>query len=114
MFLFTFLAKINPESRIAHDAEFKDVGGAYVNAWIHFKEYEGAEMLAKFYIEEECWTIERKTKHTKIKKKHCKKKKDKQYYRETLDYGYSLVFNMWRKNAEDADTDYEEEDGMIA
>ena len=36
----------------------KEAGGAYVNCWINFREKEGAEHLAKFYLEREGWAYE--------------------------------------------------------
>ncbi|MCP4696061.1 MAG: hypothetical protein GY862_04320 [Gammaproteobacteria bacterium] len=65
MFLFTFQAIVKPGSEIAHDKKFKNVGGAYVNAWVNFKESEGAELLARFYIEDAGWIIERRTEQSK-------------------------------------------------
>jgi hypothetical protein len=42
-----------------------------------------------------------------MQKKHLKTKKQKQYYAEALKYGYSLVFNLWPKDAPDVNVDYE-------
>lgn len=108
MYLFTIRSKIKPKSEAAR--RFPNVAGAYVNAWIQFKDYEAAEKLARVLIREQGWTPEKTTDASSIRKKGLKTKKDKQYYAEAIKYGYSLVFNMWLKAAADADVDYEAEE----
>jgi hypothetical protein len=44
-----------------------------------------------------------------MQKKHLKTKKQRLYYAEAMKYSYSLVFNMWSKDAPDPTTDYEAE-----
>lgn len=108
MYLFTFSARVNPKSS---DAErLADVGGAYVSCWISFKDYEASEKLAKLLIRDAGWIPGKKVDESKVQKKWCRKKSDKRYYAEALKYGYTLVFNMWPRDAEDADVDYEAED----
>ena len=107
MFLYTFRARVNPKSKEAEN--LSDVGGAYVNCWIHFKDSNAAEKLAKLLIREEGWIPELKTDESKIEKKSLKKIKDKQYYAEAIKYGYTLVFHMWPKDASNASVDYEGE-----
>jgi hypothetical protein len=105
MYLFTFRARMKPNSETAK--RFSDVGGAYVNCWINFKDYEASEKLAKLLLRESGWIPEKKTEESVVQKKHLKKKKDLQYYSEALKYGYTMVFNLWPKNAEDANVDYD-------
>lgn len=105
MFLFTFRSRIKPNSEAAQN--FGDVDGAYVNCWINFKDYEASEKLAKLLIRESGWIPEKKTDESIIQKKYLKKKADKKYYSEALKYGYTLVFNMWPKDAQDATVDYD-------
>ena len=107
MYLFTIRSRIKPKSEAAK--RFPDVAGAYVNAWIQFKDYEAAEKLAKILVRERGWVPEMTTDAWTIRKKGLKTKKDKQCYAEAIKYGYSLVFNMWLKDAPDADVDYEAE-----
>jgi hypothetical protein len=108
MFLFTFRSRVNPKSRQAK--RLGDVGGAYVNCWINFKDCDAAEKLAKLLIREQGWIPEIKTEESSIAKKPLKKKKDKQYYAEAIKHGYTLVFHMWPKGTPDADEDYEAEE----
>jgi len=107
MFLFTFRSRINPKSKEAN--RLKDVGGAYVNCWINFKDYDASEKLAKLLIKEQGWIPEKNSAESKIEKKSLRKKKAKQYYAEAMKYGYSLVFDTWPKDAPDAGEDYETE-----
>ena len=107
MYLFTIRSRIKPKSKAAE--KFPDIGGAYVNCWIQFKDLEAAEKLAKLLIRERGWIPEKRTDASIIQKKGLKTKKDKQFYAEAIKYGYTLVFNMWWKDAEDADVDYEAE-----
>ena|SRR3712207_1313135 len=105
MYLFTIRARINPKSETAE--RLPDIAGAYVNCWIQFKDFEAAEKLAKLLIREQGWIPEQRTDASIIQKKGLKTKKDKQFYSEAIQYGYTLVFHMWPKDAEDADVDYE-------
>ena len=107
MYLFTFRSRVNPKSKAAE--KFSDVGGAYVSCWISFKDLEASEKLAKLLIRHAGWIPEKKVEESKVQKKWCKKRSDKQCYSEALKYGYTLVFNMWPKDAEDADVNYEAE-----
>lgn len=105
MYLINFRSRIKPKSKAAE--EFSDVGGAYVNCWINFKDYDASEKLAKILLRERGFIPEKKTDAWVMQRKYLKTKKQKQYYAEALKYGYSLVFNLWLKNAPDASVDYE-------
>jgi hypothetical protein len=105
MYLINFRSRLRPGSKAS--AEFPDVGGAYVSCYIQFKDYDAAEKLAKLLIRERGWIPEKMTGAWVIRKSKLKKKKEKQFYAEALRYGYSLVFNMWPKGAEDAEVDYD-------
>jgi TRAP-type mannitol/chloroaromatic compound transport system substrate-binding protein len=39
----------------------KEAAGAFVNCWIDFRERQGAEQLAKFYLDQEGWKYEETT-----------------------------------------------------
>jgi hypothetical protein len=108
MYLFTIRSRINPKSKVSE--EFREFGGAYVNCYIQFKDFEAAEKLAKLLIKEQGWIPEMRTDAWQIQKKELRTKKDKQYYSEAIKYGYSLVFNMWPKDAKDSEVDYDSED----
>jgi hypothetical protein len=108
MYLFTFIAKV---SRNLREAErFAELGGAYVNCWINFKDYEAAEKLAKLLIRDAGWIPAKKLKAAGVRKKWCKKKSEQRCYSEAMQYGYTLVFNMWPKDAPDADAEHDAEE----
>jgi len=109
MYLITFRSRLNPKSKRAAE-EFSDIGGAYVNCRINFKDYEASEKLAKILIRERGFIPEQRTDAWAMQRKHLKTKKQKQYYAEAMKYGYSLVFNLWPKDAPDANADYEAEE----
>ncbi len=96
---------MNPKSKLA--SGFGDVGGAYVNCYISFKDFTAAEHLARWLIRREGWIPETRTDARIVARKHFKTKKQKQYYSDVLKYGYSLVFSMWSADAPDNDADYE-------
>ena len=105
MFLFTYRARVNPKS--AASEEHRESGGAYVSCYISFKDYDGAKALVKFYIRDQGWIPGKLVNEFKVQKSSCKKKLEKQCFSEALKYGYSMIFNMWRKDAPDAEIDYE-------
>jgi hypothetical protein len=107
MFLFTFHATVNPKAKLA--PRFNEVGGAYVSCYINFKDYEASEALARLLIKEQGWILKAKTDECVMLKRYCKTKKHLQYYSEAIKYGYTLVFDVYPKDAEDADVDYEAE-----
>src|SRR6185436_16258739 len=51
--MWYFLIKTVP---LEDDA--KEIGGAYVNCWINFQLEDGAQQLARFYLEKDGWRIE--------------------------------------------------------
>lgn len=95
MFLFTIGAKVNPKAKYAK--EFRDIGGAFVNCYISFKDYGAAEKLARMLIRDQGWIPAKETDASRLNRSHLKTKKDKQYYSEALRYGYCLVFHTWPK-----------------
>jgi len=107
MHLFTIRSRRNPRSKGA--AKYGDVGGAYVNCYIQFKDYGAAEKLARLLIRESGWIPAKRTVASVVRKGDVKTKKETQYYSEALKCGYTLVFRLWPKDAEDANVDYEAE-----
>ena len=101
MFLFTIKSRVNRKSKTSR--KFHDVGGAYVNCYISFKDFDAAGKLAKLLIRDEGWIPEEIVDAWKIQKRLMRTRKDKQYYAEATKYGYSLVFHLWPKDAPDAD-----------
>lgn len=95
MYLFTIEAKVNPKSKVSR--EFRSFGGAYINCYVSFKNYDAAEKLARLLIREQGWIPMKETEAWELKKSRLKTKKDKQYYSEALRDGYCLVFHLWPK-----------------
>ena len=101
MFLFTIKSRVNRRSKTGR--KYHDVGGAYVNCYISFRDFEAAKKLAKLLIRDEGWIPEKVVDAWKIQKRKMRTKRDKQYYAEAIKYGYPLVFHFWPKDAPDAD-----------
>jgi len=95
MYLFTIRSRVNPKSKAA--AKKRELGGAYVNYYISFKDFDAAEKLAKLLIRDAGWIPEERTDAWKVQKAKLTTKDDKQYYSEALKYGYCLVFHTWPK-----------------
>jgi hypothetical protein len=96
MYLFTIQSRVNPKSKVAE--ELSNVGGAYVNCYVSFKDVAAAEKLARLLIRAQGWIPQKRTGAWKIQKARLKTKRDRQYYSEALKHGYSLVFHTWPKD----------------
>lgn len=103
MFLFTIKSRVNKKSKVSQ--RFHDSGGAYVDCYISFKDFDAAQKLAKLLIRDQGWIPEKVIDSWKLQKRRLRSKKQKQYYDEAIKYGYSLVFHHWPKDAPDADID---------
>jgi hypothetical protein len=106
MFLFTIESLINPKSKQSREFADDNIGGAFVNCYIAFKDFEAAEQLAKFLIKDRGWIPKKRTDAWPLQKRKLRTKKEKQYYAEAIKYGYSLVFHMWPKDAPDANSEF--------
>ena len=53
MWYFVLKLSPKPDTQLA-----KESGGAFANCWIDFREKDGAEHLAKFYLGQEGWEYE--------------------------------------------------------
>ena len=104
MFLFTIKAKPDPTNEEIED----DVGGAYVNVWVNFPEEEAAEVVAWFYIEDAGWIPESTLQTSWVDEEDYEEDDEyRECFLEAVREGSSLLFNVWPKDAEDADVDYE-------
>lgn len=101
MFLFSIRARVNPKSTYAKANP--DVGGAYANCYISFKDYDGAEKLAKMLLRENGLVPGKDVEVWKLQRKNLTSEEEKKYYSEALRFGYCLVFHTWPKNADEAD-----------
>ena len=99
MFFFTFEATPAPDSEFAETQ-----GGAYVNCWVNFKRADGAELLARYYIEESGWLSGEMTESFVV---HADNYSDDpetmEYYTEAEQNGISMVFYQWSRDAADED-----------
>ena len=80
MYLFTIQSRVNPKSKVAE--ELSNMGGAYVNCYVSFKDFAVAEKLARLLIRDHGWIPEKRTDAWKIQKAKLKTKLDRQYYSE--------------------------------
>jgi hypothetical protein len=96
MYLFTIQSRVNPKSKVAEG--LRNVGGAYVNCYVSFKNVAAAEKLARLLIRAQGWIPQKRTGAWKIQKAKLKTKRERQYYSEALTHGYSLVFHTWPKD----------------
>jgi hypothetical protein len=96
MYLFTIQSRVNPKSKVAE--ELSNVGGAYVNCYVSFKDVAAAEKLARLLIRAQGWIPQKEAGAWKISRAKLKTKRERQYYSEALKYGYSLVFHTWPKD----------------
>lgn len=78
------------------------LGGAYINCWINSQLQDGAELLAKFYIEEAGWTPKQIEDSVWVEKEdYTDGAENLKYYLEAEEEGASFVFHHWPVNGED-------------
>ncbi|MFN7947049.1 MAG: hypothetical protein U0Z53_16985 [Blastocatellia bacterium] len=91
MFFFTFTARPKPGTRRA-----KQFGGAHVDCWINFAQYDGAKHLAKYFIEKNGWVVVRKTNERWVEQKHYKNDPEGlSSYLEAEKNGASFTLEAW-------------------
>ena len=107
MFVITVRVEPKPGTDLAEEA-----GGAFAVCWIDFALQDGAEHLAKFYIEQAGWTpLEVKSvawaDEEYYDEQYEGEERDqlKQYYSEAEADGVSIVFHEWPVDAEDRHED---------
>ena len=82
--------------------EEEGLGGAYVNCWINFSLQDGAEVLARYYIEQDGWLPRETHEHRWAEQKDYQDNPDDlQYYLEAESEGVCFVFNTWPLDEED-------------
>ena len=100
MWYFIIRASPTPDTEQAEDS-----GGAYVNCWINFLIEDGAEHLAKFYVEQAGWMPEVTTEVRWVEQEDYEDDPEHlQFFSEAETDGASFVFNSW-----DISDEYEEE-----
>jgi len=92
MFFFTINAVPDKIKNAAVDADAKS---ASVNVWIDFPEQEGAEALARFYINKEGWQDKKSTHEAVWIDDMDTQDEFYEFYQEALEYGSALLFNTF-------------------
>jgi len=105
MFVINIEIEPNPGTEQAEEA-----GGAYAVCWVDFQLQDGAEHLARFYIEQSGWTTKSIKSVEWVNEGYYdtgyeeeEKNTLKQYYAEAVEDGICLVYHQWPLDAEDAD-----------
>ena len=88
---FTILAY--EKQRRGADVRRRRRRGAYVSCWINFRLYEGAFVLAKFYIRKNGWQIRSLEEHRWINGPADVTRGSIRYFREAQRDGASFVFH---------------------
>ena len=72
-----------------------DTAGAYVSCWIDFRERDGAELLARHYIEETGWTPGEVEEERWVEEATYAGTPELRYFREAAQDGASFVFHRY-------------------
>lgn len=85
-------------------AQAREVGGAYAVCWIDFSLQDGAEQLAKFYVEQAGWTAPLVKKVGRVDEAYYAQEQhaqdgQKQYFEEAQADGVSIIFYEWPPGA---------------
>ena len=97
--MWYFILKVSPKpnTEIA-----KEAGGAYVNCWIDFREKEGVEDLAKFYLNQAGWNYEETQEVRWVEKAdYDDDPKGMQCFLEAEADSGSFAVNQWGANGEE-------------
>ncbi|GGK55957.1 hypothetical protein ACD591_14460 [Rufibacter glacialis] len=77
---------------------FGKVIGAYASILLDFKDYDGAMVLSKYYVEENGWEIlDIDDEYFTFDTKEDLPDDYQQYFDELGEYGYSIIFNAYEK-----------------
>ena len=91
MWLLTIRAVPKPESELAHES-----GVAYVSCWVNFQLQDGAEILAKHYIDQAGWLPEEVEDVAWVEADgYADDPKHAIYHSEAETEGVILVFHKW-------------------
>ena len=97
--MWYFILKVSPkpDTPLATEA-----GGAFVNCWIDFREQEGAEHLAKFYLDQEEWQYEKTQEATWVEKQdYDDDPEGAEHFSEAETNSACFVVNQWGVNGEE-------------
>ena len=91
--MYKIIAHVKPTPELEFDQEVK---GAYVSAYIDYKDLDGALVLTKYYIQENGWEfIEWDEEYNELGGMEEMADENKQYYAEIMEYGYCMVYHMY-------------------
>lgn len=97
--MWYFVLRVSPKPNTPLAIE---VGGAFVNCWIDFRERDGAEHLAKFYLSQEGWDYEETQEARWVEKQEYDEDSEgAQYFSEAEINSACFVINRWATNGED-------------
>ena len=101
MYFFNIQATPKPGTEKA-----EEVGGAYVDCWINFVLQDGAELLARYYIEQSGWIPGEKEDERWVEAEDYEDEPQLlQYYQEAEEDGACFVYHTWPVDGEDDDSD---------
>lgn len=93
------IIKVSPKSDTLLATE---AAGAFVNCWIDFREKEGAEHLAKFYLAQEGWNYEATQEVSWVEKEdYDDDAEGMQHFSEAETNSACFVVNQWPVNGEE-------------
>jgi len=99
--MWYFVLRVSPRPDTELATEF---GGAFVNCWIDFREQEGAEHLAKFYVSQEGWKFEETQEAAWVESStYDRGSEGMGYFLEAEANSTCFVVNTWPANGEDED-----------
>lgn len=101
MYFFTIQATAKPGTQQA-----EETGGAYINCWINFVSQDGAELLARYYIEQSDWVPGEKMEERWLEAKdYVAQPELLQYYRQAEEEGTCFIYHTWPMGAGNDDSD---------
>lgn len=97
--MWYFLMKVPPK---AGTALANQAAGAFVSCWIDFREKDGAEHLAKYYLDEEGWDHEETQEAVWVERETYEKNPEGlEHFLEAQTDSACFVINQWPVNRED-------------
>lgn len=93
---------IHCKPKESNEEYFGKVKGAYASILLDYKDYDGALQLSKYYIEETGWDFkEFDNEYFTFNAKDDLPEDYQQYYDELIEFGFSVIFNMYNEEDEE-------------
>ena len=97
MWYFELKVSPKPDSDLSQEA-----AGAFVNCWIDFREQQGAEQLAKFYLDQDGWNYEETTAEKWVQKEsYADNPEGLRWFLEAEANSTCFVTHQWPLNGQD-------------